>query len=217
MIDYNEMGAKMYPAMSQTTPASPPVDAKPATETPGTTPAAQGTADTSPKPLTAPPPTTEQHPDAPSTLTLPEDAVIDASAIERTMAFAKAAGLSPEAAQQTLEYANGEVAAYQEQVRHDWTTLTRETWVTETKNDPEVGGEKYVGAVTDAKRFLEKFGDEDIRQFLDDTGFGNNRLVIRMLARAEKGLTNHRRPTGGSDGAVTRKTAAQKTYPYMNP
>jgi hypothetical protein len=69
--------------------------------------------------------------------------------------------LSPEAAQQVLEHANGEVAAHQEQVSNEWTTLTRETWVNETKNDPEIGDEKYVGAVTDAKRFLEKFGDEE--------------------------------------------------------
>lgn len=71
--------------------------------------------------------------------------------------------------------------------------------------------------MTDAKRFLEKFGDEDLLQFLDHTGFGNNRLVIRLLARAERGIPNHRRLTGGSQGGGKHKTVAQKTYPYMNP
>lgn len=213
MIDYNEMGAILYPTMVQNTPATPPVETRPATQTAAPT-ASQTTTDTGTKPTTGQPLTTD--PTYP--LTLPEGAVIEAGAIERTLAFAKAAALSPEDAQQVLEHANGEVAAYQEQVSNDWATLTRETWVTETQNDPEVGGEKYVGAVTDAKRFLEKFGDDELLKFLDDTGFGNNRLVIRLLARAEKGLTNPRRPTGGvSPGASEHKTLAQKIYPYMNP
>jgi hypothetical protein len=210
MIDYNETGAILYPTMVQNAPMAPSVDAKPTIEPAATKPAEPRAAD----PGTT---TAQQNPDAPSALTLPKDAVIEAKAIERTMAFAKAAGLSPDAAQQALEHANGEVAAYQEQVSNDWNTLTRETWLTETQNDPEVGGEKYVGTVTDAKRFLEKFGDEELLQFLDDTGFGNNRLVIRLLARAEKGITNTRRLPVVSGGAGEPKTAAQKMYPYMKP
>ena len=217
MIDHNEMAAKMYPTMVQNVPVTPPVEATSPTQTPRP-PAAQVTADASTKPTTGQTQTNDQNPDAPYALTLPEDAVIEASAIERTMAFAKAADLSPETAQQVIEHTNGEVAAYQEHVTNDWTRLTRETWVNETKNDPEIGGEKYAGAVTDAKRFLEKFGDEELRQFLDDTGFGNNRMVIRLLARAEKGITNHTRSTGdGSHAASAHKNAAQKMYPYMKP
>ena len=217
MIDHNEIAAKMYPTMVQNAPGTP-VEAKPAIQPPATKAAPeQPAADTAAKPTTGQTPTTEQHIDPSYPLTLPVGAVIEAGAIERTLAFAKAADLSQEDAQQVLEHANVEVAAYQEQVSNEWATLTRETWVTEAKNDQEIGGEKFQGAVTDAKRFLEKFGDEELLQFLDDTGFGNNKMVIRLLARAEKGITNHRRHTGGSDGSVKGNTAAQKMYPYMKP
>lgn len=40
--------------------------------------------------------------------------MIEAGAIERTMAFAKAAGFSPKAVYQALEHANGEIAAHHE-------------------------------------------------------------------------------------------------------
>ena len=209
MIDHNEMAAKLYPTMVQNAPVTPPVEAKPATETPGTKAVEQTAADTGARPPTGQPSTTEQHTNPSYPLTLPEDAVIEAGAIERTMAFAKAADLSPEDAQQVLEHANGEVAAYQERVANDWTTLTRETWVTEAKNDQEIGGEKFQGSVTDAKRFLEKFGDEELRQFLDDTGFGNNRLVIRLLARAEKGITKDKRVAGSGE---TQRDHATRLY-----
>ncbi|RPH76589.1 MAG: hypothetical protein EHM80_14325 [Nitrospiraceae bacterium] len=193
MIDYEATAAALYPTMVQNVPGTLPVEAKPAIQPPGTKAPEQTPADTGQAP------TAEQDIDSPYPLTLPEDAVIEAGAIERTMAFAKAAGLSPEAAQQALEHANGEVAAYQEQVTNEWTTLRRETWVTEAKNDQEIGGEKFQGAMTDAKRFLEKFGDEELRQFLDDTGFINNRMVIRLLARAEKGITKDRRAAGAGE------------------
>jgi hypothetical protein len=209
MIDYQATAAALYPSMAQNAPAVPPGEAKATSETPGTK-------DTTTNTTTAQTTTTEPNSMA-YALTLPHDAVLDASAIERTTAFAKASGLSPEMAQKALEHANGEVAAYREHVDKEWTTLTQETWVTETKADPEVGGEKYDDAVTDAKRFLEKYADDEALKFLDDTRLGNNRFVIRMLARAEKGLTNHRRLTSGPGGVVEHKTAAQKTYPYMNP
>lgn len=143
MIDFNETAAILYPTMAQNAPVTPPIEAKPTTQTPVTKAAEQTATDTGTKPTTGQTSATEQHTDAPSALTLPKDAVIEAGAIERTMAFAKAAGLSPEAAQQALEHANGEVRAYQEHVNNDWTKLTRETWVTESKNDPEVGGRSF--------------------------------------------------------------------------
>lgn len=133
MIDYQATAAILYPTMVQNAPVTPPVEAKPAIQTPVTKAAEQMAADSATKPTMGQTPTTEQNPYAPYALTLPEDAVIEAGAIERTIAFAKAAGLSPEAAQQALEHANGEVAAYQEQVTNDWNTLTRETWVQEAK------------------------------------------------------------------------------------
>jgi hypothetical protein len=203
MIDYHKTAAILFPTMTQDAPAVPPVEATTTTETAATHTTTDQSTPTAP------------HPDAWSALTLPEDAVLEASAIERTTAFAKAAGLSPEVAQKALEHANREVAAYQEKQTAEWHTLTRETWVHDVKADPEIGGEKFTGAVTDAKRFLEKFGDEEVRQFLDDTGFGNHKFVIRLFSRAEKGLTNHRRLTGRSGGGVTPKTTAQVLFPSM--
>jgi hypothetical protein len=204
MIDYQATAAILYPTMAPDASAVPPVEAKATTET-----AAAKTAE----PIAAESPaantTTEQSPDVPYTLALPEDAVLEASAIERTTAFAKAAGLSPEVAQQALEHANGEVVAYRDHETATWNKLTRETWVNEVKNDPEIGGEKFTGAVTDAKRFLRKFGDEEIRQFLDDTGFGNNKFVIRIFSRAMKWMANDKLPAGSGG---TPKSDAEVLY-----
>jgi len=203
MIDFQATADILYPAVSQNAPVVPPVAATPTTEPAAPKPAEPRAADA------ATHTTTDQQTAVPYTLAMPEDAVLEASAIERTTAFAKATGLSPEAAQKALEHANGEVAAYRDQQTEAWNTLTRETWVTEAKHDPEIGGEKLTGAVTDAKRFLEAFGDPEIRQFLENTGFGNNKLVIRMLARAMKRMANDKLPTGSGG---TPKSDAEVLY-----
>jgi hypothetical protein len=191
-LDLDAIAARMYPTMAPNAQTVPPVEAKQTTNTAATKPAEHIAAEAAATKTTI----TEQKPDVSYALALPDDALIDAGAIERTTAFAKAAGLSPEAAQKALEHANGEVAAYQDQQLATWTKLTRETWVNDVKNDPELGGEKYTGAVADAKRFLAVFGDEEVRQFLEATGFGNNRFVIRMLSRAAKRLANDKLPAG---------------------
>lgn len=204
MIDFQALATILYPTPAQAAPVVPSVEATTTTETAGTKTAESSAADAATHTTTDQITTTDHTAEVPYALTLPEDAVLEASAIERTRAFAKAAGLSPAAAQHALEHANAEVAADRARAQEQFHTLTRETWVNDVKNDPEIGGEKYLGAVTDAKRFLEKFGDEELRQFLDDTGFGNNKFVIRMLARAERRMA--------SSGGRTEKALATTLY-----
>jgi len=208
-LDLDAVAARLYPTKAQDAPAVPPVDATATTETAATKTAEQIAAEAAahtPPVVTPPvvPPAEVQY-----SLALPTDAVLEASAVERSTAFSKANNLSPEAAQQVLEHANGEVAAYREQQTDAWTTLTRETWVNDVKNDPEVGGEKLTGAVTDAKRFLEAFGDPEIRQFLEHTGFGNNKYVIRMLSRAAKRMANAKPVTGGAGDETPRDNSLE--------
>src|SRR5262249_11180165 len=122
-----------------------------------------------------------------------------------TTAFLEAAGLSHDAAQEAREYANGEVAAYREKLNTDWTTLTQKTWVDEAKTDPEIGGDKFTGAVAEAQRFLKLCADEGTIRFLEETGFGNHKQVIRMLSRAMKRIA-------GESGGTPRKSDAEVLY-----
>ncbi len=137
------------------------------------------------------------------TLTLPKDAVIDAAAIERTTAFAKATGLSPEAAQHALNHANAEVsadrAAQQEANIEAFKTLATKTWVEEVQADPTYGGEKYLTTVAEVKRAADKFLTDEERVILNQA-LANDKLVL-----------------GGPGGGPIKKSDAQVIYPNMNP
>jgi hypothetical protein len=210
MIDFQATAAILYPTVPQNAQTVLPVEAKPTTD-PAATTTAEPRATDATHTTTDQTTTTAPQPDIQYTLALPQDAVLESSAIERMTAFAKANHLSPDVAQQALNHANAEVVADRDQQTDAWRTLTRETWVNEVKRDPEIGGEKYTGAVTGTKRFLAEFGDEEIRQFLDDTGFGNNKFVIRLLSRAMARMETEKRRSGSGEGGE-RKSDAEVLY-----
>ena len=156
------------------------------------------------------------------TLALPKDAVIEASAVERATAFAKAEKLSPEAAQKALDFVNTEVAAdraKQETANQDaFKTLARETWVADLKADTTFGGEKYLTTREEIKRAADRFLTPAERETLNVTGWGNHPMLCRMFARIGQALANDKLVMGGGAGSAgSGKSDAQALYPGMNP
>jgi len=137
-------------------------------------------------------------------LALPKDAVIEAAAIERTTAFAKATGLTPEAAQHALNHANAEVAADRVQQKaanvEAFKALATKTWVDEVKADATYGGEKYLVTVEEVKRAADRFLTAEERVVLNQTGWGNHPMLVKMFARIGQAMANDKfiQGTGGA-------------------
>jgi hypothetical protein len=134
-------------------------------------------------------------------LTIPKDAVIEASATERLTAFAKAHQLSPDVAQRVLEQANAEVVADRarqtEANQAAFQTLARETWPNEIKADKEFGGDKYDATVIDVTRAAAKFCTPEEKQILNETGWGNHPLLTKFFARVGRAMADDVILTGG--------------------
>lgn len=149
-------------------------------------------------------------------IVLPKDAVIEATAVERITAFAKAHQLSPEAAQQALDHANAEVvadrAAQQQRQAEAFKTLSRETWVNELKADKEFGGEKFDATVLESKRAGDKFMTAEEKQILNETGWGNHPLLVRIFARVGRAMGEDGLVTGRGSTTPGQTSAAQKLY-----
>jgi hypothetical protein len=202
-----------------TTPAVVPAPVAPAAPAPAVIPSAadQAAANAVAQAAAAAPPAAVTPPAAVEyALTLPKDSVLDASAIERTTAFAKAAGLAPVVAQKALDYAQAEVAAdrtRQETAQAEaFKTLTTKTWVDEVKNDPTFGGEKFLKTVEDVKRAADVFLTADDREALNTSGWGNHPMLVRLFARIGKAMANDGMVTGGSGGTGPRKSDADVLY-----
>ena len=195
-------------------PASPPPD-----------PAAQAAANNAAASAAAPPPDPKAGTPAPAPndgnkaveykLELPKGASLEASAIERTLAFAKATGLSPESAQHALNHADAEVKAdrvkQQEANAETFRKLAFESWPAEIKADKELGGDNYFKTVENCERAAKRFFTEAERETLKKTGWGNHPLMVRFSNRIGAAMADDKF-VGGGGGGVENARAADLLY-----
>lgn len=122
-------------------------------------------------------------------LSLPEHAALDASAIERTAAYARERGLSQEAASAALHLANTEVAAALD-ARTAAETKLIESWKADTLADPSLGKtpEERTAKVQKGIGILNRFAEahpeqkEKLTSFLNESGLGNHPTVVKLFA-----------------------------------
>ncbi len=158
----------------------------------------------------------------PYTLALPKDAVIDASALERVTAFAKAGNLPPIVAQQALDLANAEVVAdrarQSESQQASFKKLAFEQWPAEFAKHPTYGGDKYPTTVANIKRLADLvIAPYPARvEALNTTGWGNHPLLNEIFADIGARMANDGFVSGGGSGTVVKKSDADVLYGSSN-
>lgn len=138
-------------------------------------------------------------------LKAPDSADIDATVIERIAAHAKSRGLSQEQAQSTLELVADEVAKHNDANAAAYKAKVEE-WKTFTNSDPVLGKnrDERRAAVTRGRAVLDKFGEarpddaKELREFLDSSGFGEHRAVVRLFAWLGKAAGEGQLVTGNA-------------------
>ena len=163
------------------------------------------------------PATTEETPEAPEPVeykpeefTMPEGIEMDSTRLEAFLDVAKGMNLSQDDAQKLItleaERAKALTARHQEQLN---------TWSKEMTDDKEFGGDKFDETMARGKRALDKFGDEGLTKFLEESGFYHNPSLVKMLARVDKALQEDA-PVEGDGGTTGVVSAAKTFYPKMN-
>ena len=94
----------------------------------------------------------------------------------------------------------------------------RATMARDLQADPEVGGkhleENRAYAAKAIAHFLPKPEErEGFQKFMDESGFGNDRFLMRIIAGAGRNLSEATTPVGGGS---TSKSTAEKWYPRAN-
>ena len=57
------------------------------------------------------------------------------------------------------------------------------------KNDKELGGDNFQHTAEMAKRVMDKFGSDRLKQDLNSTGLGNNPELVRLLVNMGKSMS----------------------------
>ena len=125
-------------------------------------------------------------------------------------ALAKEAGLPQEAAQKSVEL-GATMAQRLANQPQEILAQAREEWANQTKSDKEFGGDRLNENLAVAKKAMDAFGTTELKQLLDQSGFGNHPEVVRAFVKIGKALSEDALVVG-SRTANAPKNPAQILY-----
>lgn len=157
-------------------------------------------------------PPTAPKPPAVYDLKLPDGSLLDKTDIERIVKTAKENEFAPEDAQKLLEAEHEAVKAYDVKQKAQLTEATK-TWAEESKNDKEVGGEKFSENAELARRVVTKFGTPQLTKALTETGLGNHPELVRIMVRIGRALGDDQLVVGSAGPTPAAKSPAERLYP----
>lgn len=142
---------------------------------------------------------------------LPEGVELDEAKAEEFSAIAKEVKLSNEDASKFVGlYTKAQAEAFEAQVA-TWNKQLDE-WKEAATKDEEFGGAKFQESVGNAKRALDVFGNEKLKEALNQSGMGNHPEIIRMLSKVGAAAGDDSFVFGKAAGAE-KKSAADILFP----
>jgi hypothetical protein len=116
----------------------------------------------------------------------PEGVTLDTEISDEFKVMAKELKL-PQGKAQKVADLGVKMAARWQATQNEAIAKTVAGWADETRADRDLGGDKLDANLAVAKKALDAFGTPELKKMLNESGFGNNIEIIRLLHKA--GLT----------------------------
>lgn len=136
----------------------------------------------------------------------------DTSVIERFSKVARELDLPQDAAQKILD----EMAPALEARQVESLNQALAEWTDASKSDKEFGGQKLDENLGVARKALDQFGSDGLRELLSKSGLGNHPEVIRFMYRAGKAISGDSKLVTGTVAPATNKDDPRSLYPNSN-
>jgi hypothetical protein len=144
-------------------------------------------------------------------LKLPEGSQLDQAWIEKIAASSKARGLSQEQAQAELNERSEMLSGFQ-QTQKEALAKQSNAWFEEVKTDKELGGDNLNKTVEVAQHAVNTFFGPKVKQFLDDSGFGNHPDLVRAFYKIGTQMRNDSLVHSGSAPGGKEKSIEDYFY-----
>lgn len=161
-------------------------------------------------------------------LKAPEGITLDAALVERTVAIARAQGLSPAAAQEVLTATAKELQAQEATRLAEWEPVKGVKWIAYNADlkkqalaDPEVGGseEKLKNSAELAQMAIRTLADGDakfetqIKDFLTTSGLASHPIALRIFSRIGRRMNESSLILAPSSATPGKKSMKESMYP----
>lgn len=156
--------------------------------------------------------TAENQPtDVEYTFTLPDGFTANEELTADLTSFAKENKLTAEQAQKIADLGvkmqTQQAAEYQKQV---------DGWAEQVKTDKLIGGENLQANIGLAKTALKAYGDQELTDLLESTGFGNHPAIVRAFYKIGKSVSNDTLVVSNGTAVSDKKDTASIMFPNMN-
>ena len=150
-------------------------------------------------------------PDTYADFVMPEGVEVDAALLTEATPIFKELGLNQDQAQKLVDFQAKQAKAGSES-RVDAFNQLMNDWQEQSKNDKELGGDKFDENVKIAQVAIAKFGTPELKQLLEEHGVGNHPELIRFMVKVGK-LTAEDDPGGITTPSSGAKDRASILYP----
>lgn len=188
------------------------------TGTPTTTPGEQqpptgaesSPANPTPPEATPAPTTPPAEPEVDVEFDVPEGVAFDEQGATEFKAMVKELKLQPDAAKKLAD-----LAASRARAQHEAHAALIESWTESVKTDKEIGGEKLAENLAVAKRAVDTFGSQALKDLLNQTGLGNHPEVVKAFIKAGKAISEDGFVRGAPRAPATESDLAKSLFPTM--
>jgi hypothetical protein len=140
---------------------------------------------------------------------LPDDSLLDDGAVERIAAEARKQGLSNEQAQAFTDAQSAAVAEFADAEKARIKEIA-EGWKAKAESDPEVGGDGFKQNSELALRVVNRFGNEEFKKALEETGLGNHPDLFRFVVKIGKAMSEDQLVFPGAE--QPKEKSAEETF-----
>ena len=141
----------------------------------------------------------------------PEGVTVDSALLNDAAPLFKELGLTQDQAQKLVDFQAKQVQASSQSQVDAFDQLMNE-WQEKSKNDKELGGDKFEENIGIARSAIDKFGTPELKQLLEEHGVGNHPEVIRFMVNVGK-LTAEDVPGGTTVPTSKAQDRVSLLYP----
>lgn len=145
---------------------------------------------------------------------VPEGMELDQGLADAVTPVFKELGLNQEQASK-LTSAYAQVKQQEAQQAQEDFNQQLDQWASEIKNDKDIGGEAFDANAAIARKAVDELGTPELKDLLDNTGFGNNPHIFKFMLGVGK-LLKEDQP-GSGERATESVSREQALYPDMVP
>lgn len=142
----------------------------------------------------------------------PEGSALSPDVLSEFEVTARELNLSQDAAQTLIS----KMAPAMQKAQQAEVARLRTEWAEASKVDKEFGGEKFAENLAISSKAVNTFGDQELKDILEQTGLGNHPAFIRAFYKAGKQISPSAFVAGGlSTSANDQTPTAKRLYPDM--